>query len=75
MSRRPDRKNQDWQTPLDNFQWSHVQIEVLMDIRDQLRELNNMLSCCRLRRMSDDINKIDRRLLLNGLKLQKRKTP
>ncbi len=44
-----------------------------MDIRDQLRELNNTLACYRVRRMSDDINKIDRRLLAKGMGLQRRK--
>lgn len=44
-----------------------------MDIREQLRLLNETLSCYRVRRMSDDINKIDRRLLVNGMRLRKRR--
>ena len=58
---------------LQHFDWQHVQVELLMDIRDQLRELNNTLACYRVRRMSDDINKIDRRLLAKGMGLQRRK--
>lgn len=72
--RRKSRQNQDWETPADDgFQWIHVQVELLMDIREQLRLLNETLSCYRVRRMSDDINKIDRRLLVNGMRLRKRR--
>ncbi len=74
MSRVPARKNNDWETPKDAlFTWDHVKIEVLMDIRDELRELNSTLSCFRVRRMSDDINKIDRRLRVHGLQLTKKR--
>lgn len=73
MTRRANRINVGWQTPegtqVSPFTWEHVAIEVLMDIRQELRELNATLSCYRVRRMSDDINKIDRRLVKHGLKL------
>lgn len=42
--------------------WQKVEIAVLMDIRDELKELNETLRCYRVRRMCDDINRIDRRL-------------
>ena len=42
--------------------WQKVEIAVLMDIRDQLRELNTTLGCFRVRRMCDDVHRIDQRL-------------
>jgi hypothetical protein len=39
-----------------------AQLTVLMDIRDELQTLNRILGCFRVRRMSDDINRIDRRI-------------
>lgn len=67
MKRRGDRVNRDWETPLQpQFSWEHVAIEVLMDIRHELRELNATMSCYRIPRMSDDINRIDRRLSVAG---------
>lgn len=73
MSRRSGRRNQDWETPCEDFTWQHVQVELLMDLRDELRKLNETLACYRVRRMSDDINKIDRRLQRHGLLLRSRR--
>lgn len=73
MTRRLNRVDVGWTTPpgtqADPFKWEHVAIEVLMDIRAELKLLNQTLSCYRVRRMSDDINRIDKRLVKHGLKL------
>jgi hypothetical protein len=45
---------------------------LLADIRAELRELNRTLSCFRVRRMSDDINRIDTRLRVAGMLANKR---
>lgn len=39
-----------------------IQCALLMDIRDELKQLNTTLGCYRMRRMSDTIERIDRRL-------------
>ena len=70
MARIRNRKNNEWETPAEGFDWEHVSIEVLMDIRAELVKLNQMLSCYRFQRMSNDINRIDKRLLKHGLKLR-----
>ena len=63
MARRPGRINLEWETPKDGpFNWEHVAIEVLMDIRAELRTLNRTLSCHRVPRMSDDIHRMEKRL-------------
>lgn len=38
------RANVTWEIP-QNFTWEHVQVELLMDIRQELRELNALLHC------------------------------
>lgn len=59
-------KDVDWTLPTSQTgaltDWQKVEVAVLMDIRDQLRELNETLRCYRVRRMCDDVNRIDRRL-------------
>ena len=46
MTRRIGRKGVHWETPLDpNFRWEHVAIEVMMDIREELQQLNALLRC------------------------------
>lgn len=45
MARRMGRVNQEWLTPDHMFEWQHVGIEVLMDIRSELRALNALLHC------------------------------
>lgn len=59
-------KDVDWTLPTTEkgalTDWQKVEIAVLMDIRDQLRELNATLGCYRVQRMCDDVHRIDRRL-------------
>jgi hypothetical protein len=59
-------KDVDWQLPVTENgalkSWDYIQIAVLMDIRDELKKLNETLGCYRVQRMSDDIHRIDRRL-------------
>lgn len=44
--RNPTRRNSTWETPQGNqFQWQHVQVELLMDIREELQSLNAVLHC------------------------------
>lgn len=56
----------DWQVPEGANgapqSWDDVRTVLLMDIRDELRALNATLSCYRVARMSDDVNRIERRL-------------
>jgi hypothetical protein len=42
MTRRCERVGVDWATP-ESFTWQHVEIELLQDIRAELRELNALL--------------------------------
>lgn len=42
--------------------WESIHAAILMDIRDELKALNATLGCFRVRRMSDDIRRIDNRL-------------
>lgn len=42
--------------------WEAIHAALLMDIRDELKALNQTLGCYRVARMCDDINRIDRRL-------------
>jgi hypothetical protein len=59
-------KDVDWSLPTTErgalTDWQKVEIAVLMDIRDQLQQLNETLACYRVRRMCEDVNRIDRRL-------------
>jgi len=41
---------------------AHAQMAILMDIRDELKELNATLRCHRVARMADAAIRIDRRL-------------
>lgn len=44
--RHSNRIGVDWQTHTGNdFTWEQVSVEVLMDIRDELRRLNRLLHC------------------------------
>lgn len=47
MARNAKRCGTDWETPEsgNGFKWEHVSIEVLMDIRDELKRLNSLLHC------------------------------
>jgi len=62
-------KDYDWNLPEGSVTadgtrhgWDSIKISLLMDIRDELKALNRTLGCYRLARMSNDINKIDKRL-------------
>lgn len=62
-------KNVDWNIPTGTngapLTWADVRTALLMDIRDELKQLNETLGCYRVARMSDDIHRIDRRLQQN----------
>lgn len=66
----PRHKDMNWNlpegTPNGNggktHSWDSIHAALLMDIRDELKELNQTLACYRVARMSDDIHRIDRRL-------------
>lgn len=61
MARRTNRINRDWETPED-YRWEHVAIEVLQDIRNELQAINRRLSCFRIPRALDAVQRIDKRL-------------
>jgi len=42
--------------------WEAIQTGILMDIRDELKQLNQTLGCFRLVRMAEDINRIEKRV-------------
>lgn len=42
--------------------WESIYTGLLMDIRDELKQLNATLGCYRVVRMAEDIHRIDRRL-------------
>lgn len=66
MTRRSGRTNRDWETPAgQEFRWEHVSIEVLMDIRAELRQLNETLGCYRVRRGMDALHRLDKRAALH----------
>lgn len=35
----------DWSLPQEGLNWDHVQVAVLMDLRDELQKLNRLLAC------------------------------
>ncbi len=47
------RKNGNWTLPTQGFDWQHVQVAVLMDIRDELQQINRSLGCYRIPRALD----------------------
>jgi hypothetical protein len=51
-----------WNLPDGNLSTGDAQLAVLMDIRDELKELNNKLACFRVRRMLNTVQRIDKRL-------------
>ncbi len=58
---RGPRANQNWATPQGtDFRWEHVSIEVLMDIRDELRRLNVLLHCHNFVRIPQALDLIGR---------------
>jgi hypothetical protein len=56
----PRHKDAQWDLP--NSSVECCQLAVLMDIRDELKELNNKLACFRVRRMLNTVQRIDKRL-------------
>lgn len=59
--RNQQRKNSDWATPTD-FTWEHVKVEVLMDIRGELQQLNRLLACQNFLNIPATLRSIDRKL-------------
>ena len=58
-------KNTDWNLPTDNGRiktWEQAQLAVLMDIRDELQRLNNLLYCQNFIGMPHTLKRIDKRL-------------
>ena len=55
-------RNLNWHLPDKVENWEQVKIALLMDIREELKNLNMKLACWRVDRMLDDVNRIDRRL-------------
>jgi len=62
MNRRPGRADVEWETPQTPFNWEHVAVEVLMDIRSELRKIRRLAECSRIPRGLDAAVRIDRRL-------------
>lgn len=56
------RANQQWKTPANDkgFTWDHVQLEVLMDIRDELQKLNRVFACGNFQRIPLVLDEIKR---------------
>jgi hypothetical protein len=62
-------KDTDWNLPDGEkgpkstvHQWQSIHTALLMDIRDELKQLNTTLGCFRVRRGMDALHRIDRRL-------------
>lgn len=49
-------------SPSNMRSWESIQTGILMDIRDELKQLNQTLGCFRLVRMAEDIHRIEKRL-------------
>lgn len=61
--RRAGRVGVEWETPPDgHWQWQHVQLEVLMDIRRELQRLNILLGCPRFSGIPTTLNTISKKL-------------
>lgn len=76
MSRRANRVNVHWETPSGDaghaFDWGHVRVEVLQDIRSELQAIRHLLECHRIQRMFATIERLDRRFVTK--RKPKRKT-
>lgn len=63
-------KDMDWTLPegvrsptgRNTHSWESIHAALLMDLRDELKELNRTLGCYRVRRMIDAVERLDRRL-------------
>ena len=63
MARRRGRTNSEWETPEGfAFTWEHVSIEVLMDIREELRKLNAIIGCQNFIEIPKTLRSIDRKV-------------
>lgn len=64
MSRHSGRIGTQWETPsvAEGFRWEHVGIEVLMDIRDELQQLNRLLNCRNFTGIPATLRTISRKL-------------
>lgn len=62
MARRGNRIGVEWQTNEKDLDWQQVQVEVLMDIREELRRLNRTVGCWRIQRGFDAIARLDKRV-------------
>lgn len=61
--RRRNRINGEWETPVGaDFKWEHVAIEVLMDIRDELKQIRSTLQCSNVLRAAKAVIRAERRL-------------
>lgn len=55
-------KDANWDTSGTNKDWGGAQLDVLMDIRDELKQLNRTLSCYRVQQGMDAMIRAERRL-------------
>lgn len=62
MARRSGRRHRDWETPEKGFLWEHVVVEVLMDIREELRIIRELAQCGNVRKGFIAMQKIDKRM-------------
>lgn len=51
-------KDGDWTLPAKLDNWEQVIVAVLMDIRDELKAVNNKLGCYRVPRALDDLHSL-----------------
>jgi hypothetical protein len=71
----PRFKDFDWSVPKaadGTYTYDAIRVSLLMDIRDELKQLNTTLGCYRVRQMCDDVRRIDRRLREAGARLKGR---
>lgn len=66
-------KDTDWSLNDAVKTWGECQLSVLMDIRDELKALNEYNQSWRLREYQDAVKRIDKRLQVNGLLLNKKR--
>ncbi len=65
-------KDGDWNIPEKNLNWEHVTCALLMDVRDELKRLNETLQVLRCPNFHAIPGKLDR-IRLNTTKPKKRK--
>lgn len=56
------KANIDWSIPEKVTDWSHVNAALLMDIRDELRIIRQVLTCANVRKAAIATQRIDKRL-------------